>query len=407
MNQSNTESTTETTERPLLFTPIKLRGLTIRNRIMVSPMCQYHSVDGAPTDWQTAHIGRLAAGGYGIVFGEETGVEAEGRKTYACAGLYADEHVPAYRRLTDLIKDSGGTPAIQLGHAGRKASCHVATENWRPLIEEDAKDGMPPWQAIAPSPLHASPPRLHLPREMDKDDIKNMIELFRVATLRSGEAGYDIVEIHGAHGYLIHEFLSPCSNIRTDGYGGDLQGRMRFALEISEVVREVWPADKPVFFRVSAVDGKGGAWELSDSVALSKELKDRGIDVVDVSSGGIGGDSDMPMVPRSALYQTAFSDRIRREADIATVAVGGITQAQQAEDILQAGKADIVALARELLWNADWAAHAAKELGVEDPFGLLPHEYADRLRIRERQLKMEINQGGAETQKALDYFLSR
>ncbi|MEC7301189.1 MAG: hypothetical protein VXV97_01285 [Pseudomonadota bacterium] len=199
---------------------------------------------------------------------------------------------------------------------------------------------------------------------------------------------------------MIHQFLSPVSNHRNDAYGGDRAGRMRFALEVAEVVRDAWPQDKPLFFRVSAVDGEGGIWSLEDTVALSKELKDRDIDLVDCSSGGISGDSEMPMVPRIEQFQAGFADRVRREAGIMTIAVGGITQAQQAEDILQSGRADLVALAREFLWNADWAAHAAKELGAVDPYGQMPHEYAYRLRQREKQKEMPINQGGDVTQAA-------
>ncbi|MBT6095953.1 MAG: NADH:flavin oxidoreductase/NADH oxidase [Rhodospirillaceae bacterium] len=394
----------DTTNRPLLFTPVTIRGLTAPNRIVVAPMCQYHSDDGGPTDWQMMHLGRLAAGGSGIVFGEETAVEARGRKTYACAGLYKDEHVPAYRRLTDFIREQGAVPAIQLGHAGRKASCHTAREDWRPLHDGDVDEGMPPWQGLAPSALDQLPRRF-VPREMDRDDIRTVLDAFRVATLRSGEAGYDIVELHAAHGYLIHQFLSSVSNHRTDAYGGDIQGRMRFALETAEVMREAWPNDKPVFCRISAVDGEGGTWTLDDSVILARELKDRGMDLIDVSSGGITGDSEMPQVPRVAGYQVGFSDRIRRDADVMTIAVGGITDAQQAEDILQAGQADLVAMARELIWNADWPAHAAKQLGIENPFDVMPEEYAFRLRQREAQKTMPINQGGAETEAAMQALL--
>lgn len=389
---------------PLLFQPITIRGVTSRNRIVASPMCQYHSDDGGPTDWQMMHLGRLATGGSGIVFGEETAVERIGRKTYACAGLYKDEHVAAYRKLTDFIRMQGAVPAIQLGHAGSKASCHTAVEDWRPLRDEDAADGMPPWQAVAPSAVPI-PKRRFLPKELDHGDIKAMLEVFRIATLRSADAGYDIVEIHGAHGYLIHQFLSPITNQRTDAYGGDLAGRMRFAVEVAEVVRDAWPADKPVFYRISAVDGEGGVWNLDDSVELSKALKDRDMDLIDVSSGGISGETDMPKIPRVPAYQAAFASRIRKQADIMTIAVGGITEAAQAEKILQDGDADMVALARELLWNADWPAHAAQALGLDDPFGYQPHEYAYRLRQREAQKSMEINQGGAETTSALEYFL--
>ena len=390
---------TEAGQQPILFTPITIRGVTSKNRIVVSPMCQYNSDDGGPGDWQMMHIGRLAVGGAGIIFGEETGVEARGRKTYKCAGIWEDKHIPMFRKLTDFIKEQDAVPAIQLGHAGRKASCHTATEDWRPLEDKDAADGMPPWQGLAPSALDQLPRRF-IPKAMDQNDIRTVLDAWREATRRSMDAGYDILEIHGAHGYLIHQFLSPVSNHRNDAYGGDRAGRMRFALEVAEVVRDAWPQDKPLFFRVSAVDGEGGIWSLEDTVALSKELKDRDIDLVDCSSGGISGDSEMPMVPRIEQFQAGFADRVRREAGIMTIAVGGITQAQQAEDILQSGRADLVALAREFLWNADWAAHAAKELGAVDPYGQMPHEYAYRLRQREKQKEMPINQGGDVTQAA-------
>lgn len=392
------------TDKPLLFTPITMRGVTARNRVVVSPMCQYHSDDGGPTDWQFMHLGRLATGGAGIVFGEETAVEARGRKTYLCAGIYKDSHVADFRRINDFIREQGAVPAIQLGHAGRKASCHAATKDWAPLADEDAADGLPPWQGLAPSALDQLPRRF-LPKAMDADDIKDVLDAYKMCCQRSIDAGYDIVEVHGAHGYLIHQFLSPVSNHRNDAYGGDREGRMRFALEVAEVVRDAWPKDKPVFYRVSAVDGEGGLWDLEDTVELSKALKDRDIDLIDCSSGGITGDSDMPMVPRVPGYQVGFAERVKREVDIMTIAVGGITQAQQAEDILQAGQADLVAIAREFLWHADWTAHAADDLGVEDPFGQMPHEYAYRLRQREAAKTMPINQGGAETQAAMKALL--
>ena len=387
--------------QPLLFKPITIRGVTAKNRIVVSPMCQYNSSDGGPGDWQMMHLGRLAVGGAGIIFGEETAIEARGRKTYSCAGIWDDRHIPLYRRITDFIKQQDSVPAIQLGHAGRKASCHNATQEWRPLTDDDANDGLAPWQGLAPSALDQLPRRF-LPKAMDRDDIRTVLDAWHEATRRSVDAGYDILEIHGAHGYLIHQFLSPVSNQRDDAYGGDRAGRMRFALEIAEVVRDAWPQDKPLFFRVSAVDGQGGLWGLDDTVALAKELKTRGIDLVDCSSGGISGDSDMPMVPRIESFQAGFSERVRREAGVMTIAVGGITKARQAEDILTSGRADLVAMAREFLWNADWAAHAAKELGVTDPFSQMPHEYAYRLRLREKQKEIPINQGGAETQAAYE-----
>lgn len=391
--------TSSASARPLLFTPITIRGVTAKNRIVVSPMCQYHSVDGGPTDWQLMHIGRLAAGGSGIVFGEETAVEDRGRKTYDCAGIWADKHIPMYRRITDFIREQNAVPAIQLGHSGRKASVHSAVRDWKPLAPEDAKDGLAPWQGVSPSPLPDAPGK-HIPKEMDRDDIRTVLDAWREAVRRSEDAGYEFLEIHGAHGYLIHQFLSPASNRRTDAYGGDLQGRMRFALEVAEVVRAAWP-DKPLSWRASCVDGQGGRWKLEDTIELAKALKERDIDMIDCSSGGITGDSNMPVVPRVPGYQVGFSERIRREVDIPTIAVGLITDAQQAEDILQTGQADLIALARELLVNAEWPVTAAKALGVDDPFGSMPLEYAFRLRQREKQKTMPINQGGAETEAAM------
>ena len=389
---------------PLLFTPITLRGVTARNRIVVSPMCQYASEDGSPTDWQLMHLGRLAVGGAGIVFGEETAIEARGRKTYKCAGIYDDKHIPQYRRITDFIREQGAAPAIQLGHSGRKASCHTAVHDWKPLADEDAAHGLPPWEGLAPSALDHVPRRF-LPKAMDRDDIKAVLDALREAIRRSLDAGFEICEIHGAHGYLIHQFLSPVSNQRNDAYGGDLEGRMRFALEAAETARDAWPDDKPLFYRVSSVDGEGGQWSLDDTVVLSRALKERGIDLIDCSSGGITGDSEMPPVPRVPGYQVGFAERVKREADIMTVAVGNITDAHQAEAILQEGKADLVALARELLWHSDWPAHAARELGLDDPFGQMPLEYAHRLRQREAQKTMPINQGGEETKAAIRFFL--
>ena len=389
---------------PLLFTPTKLRGLEIRNRIMASPMCQYDSDDGGPNDWHMMHLGRLAIGGCGVVFGEETAVEPDGRKTHSCAGLYHQSHIAAYRRLTDMIKQNGAVPAIQLGHSGRKGSCHGAIEDWRPLTAEDAKDGLPPWQIMTPSAA-ISPPRPIPPKEMDHADIKRVIEAFRTATKRSIDAGYDIVEIHGAHGYLIHQFLSSASNQRQDSYGGSLENRMRFAIEVATAVRDLWPKQHPVFFRLSAVDSQGGSWTLSEAVALAKALRDVGIDMIDVSSGGIAGSSNMPMVPRIPAYQASFSGRIRRQANVGTIAVGGITEAQQAEDILQSGDSDMIAMARELMWNSDWPAHAAYVLGLDDPYSYLPDGYAHRLRQREEQKKMKINQDRTLIEKSLRYFM--
>lgn len=380
---------------PLLFTPLRIRGVTARNRIGVSPMCQYRSHDGAPDDWHLVNLGRYAIGGAGIVFGEETAVEARGRKTYDCAGIWSDAHIPLYRRINRFVKECGAVPAMQLGHAGAKAANHGARHEWAPITGETALPGRPPWQGIAPSPVRDTP-RHSLPREMDRDDIRAVVDAFAVAAKRSLEAGFDILEIHGAHGYLIHQFLSPVRNRRTDGYGGTREGRMRFALEITEAVRAAIPGEVPLFFRVSAVDGRGGLWDIEDTIALARELRLRGVDLVDCSSGGISGDSPMPVVPRRPGYHVGYARRIRQEAGIATAAVGLITLPRQAEGILQEGSADLVLLARELMFHADWPAHAARALGVEHWYDLFPAEFAHRLKRRELVAGMEVNRPGAE-----------
>ena len=387
---------------PLLFTPLHLRGMQARNRVVVSPMCQYHSINGGPTDWHMVILGQFAVGGAGIVFCEETAVEPRGRKSHQCAGIWDDAHIRPYRRITDFIRAQGAVPAIQLGHSGRKASVHGARAEWAPLREADTVDGLPPWQGLAPSSLPAAPGK-HIPREMDRDDIAGLIENFRTATLRSLEAGFELVEIHGAHGYLLHQFLSPLSNRRGDAYGGDFAGRSRLVLEVTEAMRAALPDEVPLFYRVSSVDGEGGVWSLDNTVRLARDLRERGVDLVDCSAGGISGESEMPIVPRVPGYQAGFAERVRREADIPTIAVGGITEAAQAEAILQAGQADLIAIARELQWNPYWPAHAAKALGVGDDYGQLPEEIAYRLRKRDADAQLPVNRPGP----AADALLAR
>ena len=371
---------------PLLFTPIKLRSVVARNRIVCSPMCQYVSEDGGPSDWQLVNLGRFAMGGTGIVFGEETAIEPRGRKTYHCAGIYRDRHVAEYRRITDFIKSLGSVPAIQLGHCGRRASAHGPLQDRAPLTEEDARKGLRPWQGIAPSALPEKPGG-SIPRAMDLDEIRANLAAWRDATQRSVDAGYDVCEIHAAHGYLIHQFLSPVSNKRTDGYGGSLAGRMRFALEVVDAVRSVWPVDRPLFFRTSAVEGAGGQWGIDDTLALMRELKNHGVDVIDCSSGGITGDGAMPAIPRVPGFQVGYAREVRREIGIPTMAVGLITEASHAEAILREGHADLVALARELMDNPNWPLHAARALGFSDPLALVHAREAQRLKLREQHRK--------------------
>ncbi|AXK79261.1 NADH:flavin oxidoreductase/NADH oxidase [Pseudolabrys taiwanensis] len=372
----------DTAAYPLLFTPLKLRGLTARNRIVVSPMSQYAAVNGEPTDWHLVHLGKFAMGGAGIVFVEETSVEEKARKTYSCPGIYTDAQAKAWRRITDFLRNQGALSAIQLGHAGRKVATKAPWDGFSPLSEDDAKAGKAPWRGYAPSPIPFKPGAM-VPIEMDHDDIKRVIAAHVDACKRSLDAGFDICEIHGAHGYIIQQFLSPITNHRTDGYGGDRPARMRFCLELIEACREAWPADRPLFFRASCVDGKGGAWTLDDTVALAHELKARGVDMIDCSSGGIEGPLTLAVVPRVPGYHVPFAERIKKDVGIPTMAVGLITEAQQAEGYLAAGQCDLIALAREMMWNPNWPAHAAQTLQAGDPLDLLPQRYSWWLQRRE------------------------
>jgi len=373
---------------PLLLQPIGLRGVTARNRIVVSPMCQYESRDGGPTDWHLVTLGKYAIGGAGIVFTEETAVEARGRKTYECAGIYNDAHVAAYRRITDFLRGQGAVPAIQLGHAGRRASSDLPWTEFKPLTTADAARGLPPWTGVSSSAIAAPREGSDVPVALSIDDIRVMVGTWREAAQRSVDAGFDICEIHGAHGYLIHQFLSPLANTRNDAYGGDLAGRMRFALEVLEAVRAVWPNDRPLFFRCSATDGAQGAWTMDDTLVLARELKARGVDVITCSSGGIGGPINTALVPRVPGYHVPYAERVRREVGIKTVAVGLITEARHAEQILEAGQADLIALARELLYDPHWPVHAAKDLGIADYLDTLPRGLSYWLKRRDQARRL-------------------
>ena len=367
---------------PLLFTPITLRGITVRNRVVVSPMCQYSSEDGGPTDYHLVHLGKFAMGGAGIVFCEETSVEERGRKSYHCAGIYKDAHIPGYRRVNDFIRSQGAIPAIQIGHSGRKGSGCAPWEGYRSLTAEDARHGNAPWQTVSASAVavNEASPR---PHALDRSEIGEVVTHWREAALRALDAGYDIIEVHAAHGYLIHQFLSPLTNLRDDEYGGDLEGRMRLCLEIVDAVRGVWPADRPVFMRVSAVDGLNSLWSVDDTIALIRAAKERGAEVITTSSGGINGPGTATVVPRLPGYHVPYAERVRNEAGVKTIAVGLITEARHAEEILQQGQADLISLARELLWNPNWPAHAARELGMPNYLDLLPRGYAWWLKRRE------------------------
>jgi 2,4-dienoyl-CoA reductase-like NADH-dependent reductase (Old Yellow Enzyme family) len=339
-----------------LFMPLQLRQVTFRNRIFVSPMCQYSSVDGMPTDWHLVHLGSRAVGGAGLVVVEATGVTPEGRISAADSGIWSDAHGQAFRRITAFITEQGAVPAIQLAHAGRKASSAVPWAGDQPV---DVEAGG--WQPIGPSAIPFSP-TYPVPREMTRQDIAQTIDAFRNATRRSLDAGFRVVELHMAHGYLLHEFLSPLSNHRSDAYGGSLENRMRLPLEVAQAARAEWPAALPLLVRISATDWKEGGWDLEQSVVFARKLKELGVDLIDCSSGGLVPDAKIAVGPG---FQVPFAERIRRDAGIATGAVGLVTRPEQAEEIVASGKADVVLLAREFLRNPYWPLHAAHVLGVD------------------------------------------
>ena len=340
-----------------LFSPLKIRDVTLRNRIAVSPMCEYSSDDGFANDWHLVHLGSRAVGGAGLVMVEATAVEARGRITPGDHGIWKDEHIEMLIRIAAFVKKQGAVAAIQIAHAGRKASCYVPWEkNGAPLPPEDGA-----WVTVAPSavPFREGDPA---PAALDTAGIRATVEAFAEAARRALTAGFEVLEIHGAHGYLINEFLSPLSNRRTDEYGGAFENRIRFLLEVIAAVRAVWPERLPLWVRISATDWKEGGWTIDDSVKLAAELKTRGVDLIDCSSGGSAVDAKMTLGPG---YQVPFAERIRRETGILTGAVGMITEPRQAEEIIASGQADVVLLAREFLRDPYWPLHAARALGVD------------------------------------------
>jgi 2,4-dienoyl-CoA reductase-like NADH-dependent reductase (Old Yellow Enzyme family) len=371
--------------RPRLFTPIALRGVTLKNRVVISPMCQYSAVDGHASDWHLVHLGRFALGGAAMVFTEATAVEARGRITHGDLGLWSDEQVPGLRRIATFLREHGSVPAIQLAHAGRKASMQRPWHGNGPLDEHDRARGDLPWQIVAPSALPLDEGWL-TPHELSVAEIGALQQSWRAAALRALEAGFEALELHSAHGYLGHEFLSPLSNRRSDGYGGDLAGRMRFTLELAETVRAAWPADKPLFARISSVDGLDGGWAIEDSVVLARELAAREVDVIDCSSGGLAGSATAARIKRGPGFQVPYAERVRREAGVKTMAVGLILQPAQADAILEAGQADLIAIGREALYDPSWALHAEGALGVQGEFESWPVQAGWWLERRRRTM---------------------
>jgi 2,4-dienoyl-CoA reductase-like NADH-dependent reductase (Old Yellow Enzyme family) len=367
----------------LLFQPIELREVKARNRIVVSPMCQYSARDGHVTDWHFVHLGKFAQGGAGIVFVEATAVEARGRITHGDTGIWDDAHVQGLSRIAAFVKSQGALPAIQLAHAGRKASMARPWYGNGPLTAEDLARGDKPWDIVGPTeePLGNGWLRPHALDERERDQL---LQAYRAAVRRALAAGFDVLEIHAAHGYLLHSFLSPLAN------RGTRAERMRFPLEVARAAREAWPAPKPLFVRVSSIDDVEGGWAIEDTVAFAEELKAVGVDVVDCSSGGILGSATAAtktLVPRVPGFQLPFAERVRREAGIKTMAVGLILNPQQAEDALAAGCADLVAIGREALYDPNWPLHAAQALGVDAGMERWPVQYGWWLTRRESLLK--------------------
>lgn len=340
---------------PHLFEPFTLKSITLRNRIGISPMCQYSSEDGLATDWHLVHLGARAAGGAGLVIAEATAVSPEGRITAGDAGIWADRHVEPLARINRYVKSQGAVPGIQLAHAGRKASAARPWEGGAHLADDAGG-----WTPVAPSAIAFGGALDKIPHLLSADEIRSVQQDFVVATQRTLAAGYEWLELHGAHGYLAHEFLSPLSNQRTDHYGGNFDNRVRFVLELTRAVRAVWPDRLPLTVRLSCTDWVEGGWDLDQAVELSRRLKSAGVDLVDCSSGGSVPHAKIPLAPG---YQVPFAERIRREAAIATAAVGLITEAKQADEIVQSGRADLVLLARESLRDPNWPLQAARVLG--------------------------------------------
>ncbi|MFI1939796.1 NADH:flavin oxidoreductase/NADH oxidase [Streptomyces purpureus] len=353
-----------------LFEPYTLRSLTIPNRVWMAPMCQYSAEVFGPNagvahDWHFAHYAARAAGGTGLILVEATTVSPEGRISPADLGLWNDTQIKPLRRIAAFLKERGTVPGIQLGHAGRKASTRRPWEGRGPVAPEDHG-----WQPVAPSPVPFGE-GYPVPTELTTDGIKEIVGKFRAAAERALAAGFEVLELHGAHGYLIGEFLSPHSNRRTDEYGGSFENRTRLALEVVDAVREVWPGELPLFFRISATDWlEEGGWGGDDTVRLARLLKEHGVDLLDVSSGGNVKDASIPVGPG---YQVPFAARVKAETDLPVAAVGLITDTAQAEKIVANGEADAVLLGRELLRNPSWALHAARELGARTA---TPDQYA-------------------------------
>ena len=372
---------------PLLFEPISLRDVTLKNRVVVAPMHQYAAEKGFATDWHLMNAGRYAAGGAGLVIMESTKVERRGCGTVGDLGIWDDAHIPGLRRCVDFIKLHNSVPGLQLGHSGRKARRFRPWEGGAPLVNAPDVWDWEGWELVSSSAMN-NPASDPTPRALTRAEIPEVIERWGQGARRAHEAGFEVLDLHMAHGYLIHQFLSPFSNTRNDEYGGSEQNRMRFAIEIVESVRAHWPASKPLFVRFSVEDDAG--WGPDQSVALARIIKPLGVDVIDCSSGGMRGAPVVSTGPVTYGYQVPYAERLRKDADIMSMAVGLIVHADQAEQILQEGRADLIALARELLYNPNWPMDAAQKLGIDKNFASVPPAQSYWLSKRAQSVKSVV-----------------
>ena len=363
-----------------LFSSLKIKSKTFRNRVVLSPMCQYKAKNGIISDWHLQHYSRFAFSGLGAAFIEATGVSPEGRIGHGCTGIWSDDHVEGLSKIVKTFNEYGCLSGIQLAHAGRKASFLRPWDGASPITENDKIE--PAWQTIGPSaiPINNSSP---VPKEMTIEDINRVKEDFKNAAIRANIAGFDILEIHGAHGYLLHSFFSPISNMRNDQYGGNFENRIRFAMEIIADIKSVWPENKPLFYRLSSIDAPGQGATIEDNVQLAKSLKIAGVDVIDCSSGGITGS---PVLTKSKIipgFQVPYSEKIKKEAEISSMAVGAIINADQANEIILNKRADLVAMGRELLADTQWVYKAATHFKLENAKSFLPDSYSFYLSRRD------------------------
>jgi 2,4-dienoyl-CoA reductase-like NADH-dependent reductase (Old Yellow Enzyme family) len=388
-----------TTAEPLLFQPLRIRGLELKNRLVVPPMVHYRATKAnAAGTFHLVHLGKFALGGFGLVFVEATAVEEVGLINENDLGLWTDEQAESFKPLIEFMKGEGCAIGMQLAHGGRKSSSQRAMDGMGPLTPEQIAAGVKHWTPVGPTEAPVAPGWLK-PRQLTAGEIRALVGKWGAAARRAVRVGFDTIEVHAAHGYLLASFLSPVSNTRDDEYGGDIEGRMRFPLEVIEAVRAEMPSSMPLFLRVSSVDGTLEGWNMDDTVVLARAAKARGVDVIDCSSGGLAGSATAAPVPRSLGFQVPYAERVRKEAGVMSMAVGIILEAQQAEQILQEGKADLIAVGRQAQYNANIALHWSHDLGINKKFEDWAPEYGWWLEKRIRTMEGFATPTGVVTRR--------